>query len=149
MYRKRNFAALTDLCSVQRLHIAAARVDLADALDQLAASANAIAASRKIADEIESDLNRVLASPSLDPDAMWRAGTAIVSAEAELIENVERGRQAELAELAARQEWHSQRIRSRTLDDRRDGLHRKLMQLTEDKVVTEVMALSASQGGEP
>ncbi|KTE42950.1 hypothetical protein ATE62_04340 [Sphingopyxis sp. HIX] len=145
MDRKRHFAALTGLGAVQRLQVAAARAELADAMDALATKEEAAEASRRQLQTSERYYEDVLAAASFDPDAMRRAGLAILVAEDRLAETRDARHQAEAAEGAARAEWHGHRLRARAIGEHRRRMHRKLVQTAEDKAAVDLIALAASK----
>ena len=145
MDRKRRFAALTGLGVVQQLQVAAARAELADALDALVTAEQATGKSRQQLQMSEADFAETLAAASLDPDAMRRAGFAILIAEDRLEQMADAQRQTEITEVAARAEWHGHRLRLRAIGEQRRHLHRKLVQMSEDKAAIDIMALAADR----
>ena len=149
MDRKRHLAALTGLGEVQQLQVAAARAELADALDELVTAEEATGKSRQQLQMSETAYEETLAAASFDPDAMRRAGFAILMSEDRLEQMVDTQRRAEIAQVAARAEWHGHRMRLRAVGEQRRHLRRKLVQMSEDKAAIDIMALAASRRTTP
>lgn len=145
MDRRRRLAKLVQLKTMQHLQLGEARVSLADAIDDLQVAGERIRDSARELDLREREFDAVLGGMVFDPDAMRRAGHAIMIAEDGLAETREDEARAQRVESDMRIGWHHERLRLAGIERRRRDAERKSAQIKEDKAGIDALALGAER----
>lgn len=145
MDRRRSLAALVRLSAIQHLQLAEARMDLAGAIDVHDVAKERAQDSVRECAWWESEFDNLLGCQTFDPEAVRRAGHAIMIAEEQVAERREAEAHAELAETVARTGWHRQRLRLAAIARQRRNVERKVAQVGEDRAAVDALSLATSR----
>lgn len=142
MDRGRQLAQLVELDAMQRLQLVEARVSLAETIDALHLAGERVEAHLRDLGQYESDFDALLGGASFDPDAMRRAGHAIMMGEDRLAASREAEERARQAESEMRIGWHHERQRLAAIAQRRREVERKSAQAADDRAAIDALALA-------